>query len=161
MMGARRLSWARLRDPGIERVLVICYGNICRSAFVEAYLQQSPVPRLEVRSAGFHPVAGRPSPERHINFSRQHGVDLGLHRSRTLADSDLEWAQLIVLMDRHNWQMLAKNGADPARLLWLGALDGGAIEIPDPYSLDDDRASAVVARLSACSAILARTLASG
>ena len=161
LVGARHQSLARLGDSGIERVLVVCYGNICRSAFVEAYFKRSPVPGVEVRSVGFHPVAGRTPPVRHIDLSRRHGIDLGSHRSRILSDSDLQWAQLIVLMDRHNWQALVKSGADPTRLVWLGVLDGGATEIPDPYPMDGARANAVVARLAACSAILARTLTAG
>ena len=157
---ARRDSLLRLRDVPVSRVLVVCYGNIYRSAFVDAFLAAQPITGVEVRSAGLHPVANRESPPRHVAMSRRHGVDLRSHRSRALAQSDLEWAELIVLMDRHNWQNLVELGADRQRLVWLGALDDGAIEIPDPYGMDDAKTERIVARLAECSSALAARLAS-
>ena len=93
-------------------------------------------------------------------MSQKYGVDLRSHRSRVLTPSDLEWAQLIVLMDRHNWQRLVESGADRRLLIWLGALDGGASEIPDPYEMDDLEAERIVSRLAECSKALAARLAS-
>jgi protein-tyrosine phosphatase len=155
---ARRDTRARLEKGDYRRVLVVCYGNIYRSALVAAYFAQRPIRDVEVRSAGFHPVGGRPAPARHVQLSLLHGIDLAAHRSTVLTDELLRWADLIVLMDRHNWHGLVSRGAAEDRMVWLGALDGGPVEIPDPYRLDDGGVQLVVERLANCTATLATRL---
>jgi protein-tyrosine phosphatase len=151
---ARLRSVSRLRDGPIRRVLVVCHGNIYRSAFVGRYLLQHLPEGVSVRSGGFHPAAGRPAPERHILYSRRYGVDLAEHRSAVINSSDIEWADTIVLMDSRNWQALTNLGAPSDRLIWLGVLDGDGVEIPDPDRLSDDEAAAVVDRLHECARML-------
>ena len=155
MATARRRSVARLQDGRIRRVLVVCHGNIYRSAFVGRYLMQHLPEALSVRSAGFHPVAGRPAPERHVLHSRRHGVDLSGHRSAVIDPADVKWADTIVLMDSRNWQALMSLGVPRNRLIWLGTLDGGEVEIPDPDTLSDDALAVVVDRLQVCAKLLA------
>ena len=156
---ARRDTLARLSGQAYGHLLAVCYGNIYRSALVAAFFDRWPIAGIEVRSAGFHPVAGRPAPERQIHLARRHGIDLAPHRSSVLTDQLLEWADLIVLMDRHNWHGLISRGAPEEHLVWLGALDGGPVEIPDPYRLDDRGVERVVERLMGCTAKLATRLA--
>jgi protein-tyrosine-phosphatase len=75
------------------------------------------------------------------------GVSLENHRSRLVTASDLEWADTIILMDRHNWDGLMAMGAAPDKLIWAGALTDGDVEIMDPYTLDDVRAEGTLERL--------------
>ena len=152
---ARADTIANLATTEAGRVLVVCYGNICRSPFAAACLVRASDGRLEVRSSGFHPRAERTSPERHFAMSRRYGVDLSGHRSNVIDPDDLEWADLIVFMDRHNWQDLYRMGAPAERLVWLGALDGGPVEITDPYAMDESSAEQVLQRLQACTNRLA------
>ena len=91
-------------------------------------------------------------------MSRAHGIDLSGHRSAIVDPADLAWADLIVLMDRHNWQALHFVAAPADRLVWLGAMDDGPVEIPDPYALDEQAAQAVLSRLEACAARLLKVL---
>jgi protein-tyrosine-phosphatase len=155
---ARRCTVARLRDRSIRRLLVVCHGNIYRSAFVGQYLTQHLPDGVSVRSGGFHPVVGRPAPERHVLYSRRYGVDLSGHRSAMIGSSDVEWADTIVLMDSRNWQALVTLGAPRDRLIWLGVMDGSRVEIPDPDRLNDDEAAAVVDRLHGCAELLVTRL---
>lgn len=155
---ARQLSLARLASGRPRHVLIVCYGNICRSAFVSAYFESFPVPNVYVRSAGVHPLSGRESPPGYVRICHSYGIDLRTHRSKTLTEQDLSWADVIVLMDRHNWHELTERAVRRDRLIWLGALDGGPIEIADPYKLDDAEAEEVVRRLSMCSKLLAELL---
>lgn len=157
---ARVDSHRRLAAAPIERILVICYGNIYRSAFLGRYLNDALQGVVEVRSAGFHPVGERPCPERHVAASARLGVDLQAHRSAVLQKSDLEWADTIVLMDRHNWDALQKAGADSRKYLWAGALAEGPIEVVDPYELTDDSAAAITQRLQQCGRALVDALRS-
>lgn len=61
-------------------------------------------------------------------------------------------------MDRHNWHELMERAVPEDRLIWLGALDDGPVEIADPYQLDDADAKHVVERLALCSRRLAELL---
>jgi protein-tyrosine-phosphatase len=144
---ARSASARRIHAASPRRVLVVCYGNIYRSAFIGELLRERLAGEVEVRSVGFHKVEGRPSPERHVEVSREFGVRLDRHRSRLIAPADLEWADLIVLMDRHNWARLTAMGARREKLVWLGALLSGPVEVSDPYTLEDDEARRIVSRL--------------
>lgn len=158
---ARRCSVARLRGRPIRRLLVVCHGNIYRSAFVGQYLLQHLSALVSVRSGGFHPVAGRLAPERHVSYSRRYGVDLREHRSAVVGPHDVEWADAIVLMDSRNWQALMNLRAPRDRLIWLGVLDGVGVEIPDPDRLSDDDAAAVVDRLHRCTTLLVTRIQQG
>jgi len=154
---ARRDTEARLAQRPLSRILVICYGNIYRSAFVGTLLREKLGKRAEIRSAGFHKVVGRASPERHVEMSRSLGVDLSQHRSALVTVEDLRWADTILLMDRHNWDALVALGADHDKLVWLGALGTGELEIADPYRLDDAEALRVLRSMEESSrALLAR-----
>jgi protein-tyrosine-phosphatase len=142
----------------MQRLLIICYGNIYRSAFVGEYLRSRLNGRVEVRSAGFHKVEGRASPDSHVKMSAELGVDLTAHRSRLVSKSDTEWADTIVLMDRHNWTSLDTLGVDPEKCVWLGTLAPGPVEIVDPYKMTDHAARAVIKRLHQGAQALAQVL---
>lgn len=144
LLAARDASRARLEQGGIKRVLVVCYGNIYRSPFAGAYLRQHLPAGIEVRSSGFHRVVGRPSPPRHVAMGRLRNIDLSQHRSSKVTPADLQWADVVVLMDRHNWGALDDLGADHRKLVWLGAFGAGGVEIADPYELDDAHAQRVL-----------------
>ncbi len=155
MAAAREVSLARVQQGGIKRVLVVCYGNIYRSPFAGTSLRQLLPAEIEVRSSGFHRVAGRASPERHVTMSRARNIDLSAHRSSRINAEDLQWADIVVLMDRHNWGALDELGADHSKLVWLGAFGPGGIEIADPYELDDAHAQRVLDQLEHASRELA------
>lgn len=147
LMTARRDTWRRLQSGPVRRILVVCYGNIYRSAFVAARLRDSLPGSVEVRGAGFHQVADRPAPPRHVQMSEKFGVFLAAHRSRTVSEGDVQWADTIILMDRHNWDGLFGLRAAGQKLVWFGAMTEGPIEISDPYELDDATAERIVQRM--------------
>lgn len=157
VLQARRVTEQRLRAGPLRRMLVVCYGNIYRSPFVGEYLRAHLPIEVEVRTRGFHPVAERPSPARHVEMCRRLGIDLSAHRSTILSQDDLEWADSVVLMDRHNWVALIEAGVAPEKLLWLGALGSGSVEIPDPYAMDAADAERVLRRMQrACDELIHR-----
>jgi protein-tyrosine phosphatase len=156
---ARDTSLRHLRErQPIGKVLVVCHGNIYRSAFVGELLRQKVSGGVQVRSAGFYPKAGRPSPERHVEMSRKYGVSLEKHASAVYTADDLRWADIVVLMDRKNLQELRESGADAQKLVWLGALGPGNAEIEDPYTMTDAQASALLDRLASCTEALAAAI---
>ena len=146
-LSARGFSHRQLKSLVVQRILVVCYGNIYRSAFVEALIRTLEKTTLQVRSAGFHHVPLRPAPPRLVQMSQRFGVDLSQHRSSVVSREALEWADAILLMDRKNWVRLRRIGADPRKLVWLGAFVGGSIELEDPYEMSDQQLAALLERL--------------
>jgi protein-tyrosine phosphatase len=157
---ARETSRRRIQQGGVKRVLVVCYGNIYRSPFCGASLRQLLPADIEVRTSGFHRVVDRPSPARHVTMSQSRKIDLSAHRSSKITPEDLRWADIVVLMDRHNWDALDQIGADHSKLVWLGAFGSGDIEVPDPYELDDAHAQRVLDQMEQASRALAESIRS-
>ena len=91
----------------VRRILVVCYGNICRSAVAQRCLQRLLAGEdIEIVSGGFHPVVGRQSPAHFRDQAKKMGVDLnrvpyrsaicssptpGLAASRRSADATTRW----------------------------------------------------------------------
>lgn len=156
-LAASRAGWRRLgadwRAGRIERVLVLCYGNICRSPVVAALLSAA-LPGLEVRSTGMHPRTGRSSPPEWAETARDVlAVDLAPHRSRLAGEDDLAWAQLIIAMDAANWQAVGERHPQHlARTILLPVMAGlrGAGEVADPYGRPPAEMRAIAARIGAC-----------
>lgn len=140
------------------RLLVVCYGNIYRSPYAAAVLRSKLVRYCEARSSGFHPQVGRSSPADVLAFAARQGFDLSDHRSAVVSPADLHWADLIVVMDRHNWVDLMKRGANQRKLFWLGTLDGDG-EIEDPYGRPPAQAEAILRRVQCCTELLAAAIA--
>lgn len=164
MQAARdaRANWrklrARWRERHIRRVLVLCYGNICRSPVVAALLQ-SCANDVEIVSAGFHNQAERRVPDGWANVVAQTiGLRLDEHRSRVVDDALVEWADLIIVMDAANWRMLARTHrhALPKAVLLGVAGRGARAEIADPYTLDETGMRPIAAMLRRCVDNLAR-----
>lgn len=162
---ARRLSLARTAFRPPQRLLVMCYGNIYRSPFVAAWLgaRLASQPGFEIRSAGFHHVPARPSPQEYVRLASDYHIDLESHRSRLVASADLEWAEAIVIMDRYNWERLRPSGAEiSGKIIWLGAFNrAGPVEIEDPYALPQPRVQAIVEQMQAAADGLVQRLLRG
>lgn len=131
--GLRILNQVRGRAP---RVLFVCTGNICRSAFAEHYMRQR-LAYPEVRSVGTLQISNRMVPESVERIARERfGVDLTPHRSSTLSRESIEWADVALAMDHANLVELYAQATSKTPLLLLGDLDGGRI-VTDPFERDD------------------------
>lgn len=154
---ARRHARALLRARPIRRVLVLCYGNIYRSPFVAARLRADR--RLEIRSAGFHPREERLCEPEFVTIAREFGVDLRSHRSRQVRQDDVDWADLVLIMDGHNYRLMHVHHPQAlARTCWLGAAAPDTpLFIRDPYKLPQHQQQEIAAQLDhACAALLER-----
>lgn len=148
-MRARRHAHALLATRPVRRVLVICYGNIYRSPFVAAQLRAAAGASLEVRSAGFHAREGRASEPGFIEIARGFGIDLSAHRSRLVRSDDLHWADIVLIMDGHNYRLMHHHFPEfLAKTFWLGAVsDSTPVLIEDPYKSSADRQRHIAAQL--------------
>jgi protein-tyrosine-phosphatase/predicted ATP-grasp superfamily ATP-dependent carboligase len=158
---AKKQSQAVLSKVGrAQRILVLCYGNICRSPYAERRLAELLSDR-EVSSSGFHQRDNRPSPDFVQEISRKRGIELVDHRSSRVTVAELDAADLLLIMDLRNRDLLHQLHA-PAlkKTVWLGVLDPeGPVEIEDPYDLETDEAEEVYARLDRALQALAARLA--
>ena len=86
----------------VRRLLFLCTGNSCRSPLAAALARDEAVrrgiPNLEVRSAGTHAWPGLPASALGMLVAREHGLDLGEHRTTELDFDLLSWAQLVLAM---------------------------------------------------------------
>jgi protein-tyrosine phosphatase len=162
-----RHEWKRRRqgepelpaDP-VERILVVCHGNICRSPFAEGLLA-SRHPMRRVRSAGLQANAGCPSEPAARRAAARFGVDLGSHAARALEADDVAWADLILGMEGHHAVRLARLWPPAAaRTRLLGDfLPSPPFTIHDPWGRDDEFFDRVFERIAVAAEQLSTRLA--
>lgn len=121
------------------------------------------LPDREVRSAGLL-ESGRPSPGLAVAVGRERGIELDGHRSARLSDEWIEWAELVLVMNRSQ----ASEIEERCRALsvsplveWLGDFDPGPLvrrALRDPFDQDRDVFEAVYARIDACCGSIAGVL---
>jgi protein-tyrosine-phosphatase len=122
------------------RLLFVCTGNICRSPMAEGLMKALLFPvsnhHIMVCSAGTHAEDGLPAEPGAVRAAREHGADIGGHRSRAIDGSLIADADLILVMERQQARFIrsmAHVTPDALRLLGEFAGGAGAPEIPDPY----------------------------
>jgi protein-tyrosine-phosphatase len=161
LWSARKSSHACVRQVSPRRVLTLCYGNIYRSPFAAAVMRSQVAGRaIEIRSAGFHPRAGRSTPEDFVNIAGSYDTHLESHLSSLIDVPLVEWADLIVIMDRHNWDALVRltDRALP-KIAWLGAfLEKGPLEISDPYGRTLSEQQVIAGQIYGAAVALGRSL---
>jgi low molecular weight protein-tyrosine phosphatase len=147
---ARMESTSNLAQTRGRNVLVLCYGNIYRSPFVAAKLSS----RLDntdwkIRSAGFYNKVNRPCADEYIELARQFGVDLASHLSCRLNAEDIQWADLIVIMDAKNRDLLRDFGMGAEeKAIWIAAwLPGFRADVSDPFGKSAGQIAAIATRL--------------
>ncbi len=135
-----------IRRPGPLKILILCKGNICRSAYACERLREQLVrfgPAVEICSAGLWTKTGKPADPDAVRNAASRGVDLSTHVTTAVTEQHIQTAGLILLMDGSNYSMIRK--LFPAALtksMYLGALDPkqsvfSALEVPDPYGKSD------------------------
>jgi protein-tyrosine phosphatase len=164
---ARRVR-NRLAGRSIERILVLCHGNICRSPLLQAALTRHLAERqrsdVVVSSAGFG-GAGRPTPPSGVAVAREMGFDLSAHRSTVLTAADLQRADLIVVMSGGQENDVRWRGAPGhVPVVVLGDVDPEPSDgrtIVDPWNGDESVFRVSYARIDRCAKALAALIAPG
>ena len=131
------------RSP-VQRVLMVCMGNICRSPTAEGVLRHKLQAAglaavVEVDSAGTHADwhAGEPPDPRAIRHAERRGYDLRKLRARKVRADDFERFDLIVGMDDDNLFLLEEMAPAAQRGKVVRLMDyrlrQSDREVPDPY----------------------------
>lgn len=112
-------------EPPPQTVLVICYGNICRSPYAAAALRRLLPPAAagtRIESAGFV-GAHRPAPANAIEVAAARGIDLRRHMSRVVTPGAVSGADLVIVMEPGQADLLRPLGRTRRPVLMLGDLD--------------------------------------
>lgn len=130
------------REQRPLRLLVACFGNICRSPFAHRLLEQrfkDSKQSVQIMGAALACRPGRPSPARAIAVASEWQVDLSEHRSVYATEEMLAAADLVLVFDGANLELLASRGAPLRHGVWrLGELTmSGAVDIVDPVDGDE------------------------
>jgi len=121
----------------VQRLLLVCSGNTCRSPMAAALLrdlwrQANPVWELSVDSAGTGALPGLPATDHAVAALSERGIDLSQHRSRAVLS--LDGYDLVLTMTRgHRDALLARFPAAAGRVFTLGEYAGTGEELPDPF----------------------------
>jgi protein-tyrosine phosphatase len=83
----------------IDRVLVVCEGNICRSPLACAMLAQA-LPEIGFSSAGTDALVGEGADPLVLEMARERGVSLDEHVAAPLTDERVRAADLILTMTK-------------------------------------------------------------
>ena len=141
--GARRRRLARATASAPARLIIVCHGNIMRSAFAVAYLQQL-VPAVAGRivGAGTNATVGRAAQDSALRVAPEFGVPLDAHTAMPLDHVTVGAGDVIVCMDRANEaNVIARYAAHAERVFLIGdgASDAAADRVvADPYALGDE-----------------------
>lgn len=136
---ARRVHQANLKNMvtggrTLQRMLFLCYGNICRSP-VAAALARRILPSAEISSAGFFAAEGRRSPDNIRWAAGQMGLDSSHWASRMVSDAMVEGADVIFVMDLYNFRdFRSRFRRHLHKVLLLGMFgDPPSVLVRDPY----------------------------
>ncbi len=120
----------------VRRVVFVCHGNICRSAFAEAVAHRA---GLSAASFGLSIASGQPAHAPVIALAERSGLDLTQHRTTSVDDFVPEDGDFLLAMEVRQLRRLAAN----ERLAKLPrALLGSYAPVPvphlhDPYGLSE------------------------
>lgn len=116
----------------INRILVVCTGNICRSPLAEALLR-SQLPDLHVSSAGIGALVGHSADPNAVAVAEEQGLDLSAHKARQLDSALVAESELVLVMDNSHLNWINQQYPHArGRVFLLGHWRDGA-EVPDPY----------------------------
>jgi len=97
--------------PNVQRILFVCTGNLCRSAFAEAFFRALLAQEglsVKVLSAGTQAMPGRQPPPILLRLALKKGLELNDHRSRRISPEILQEACIIFVMgNQHRQNILA------------------------------------------------------
>lgn len=122
-------------------ILVVCTGNICRSplgaGFLEHHLAACGGPACAVASRGTHAVTGHPAVRESIEAAHARGIDITHHRASQFSRSDLDWADIVLVMERFHAELIEESFGRVARAkLKLFGGYAGLLDIEDPFGGD-------------------------
>lgn len=123
----------------MNKILMVCLGNICRSPLAEGILRAKLPKTFIVDSAGtanYH-TGNAPDP-RSIAVAKKYGINISNLRGRQFSVSDFDSFDIIFVMDDSNYNnviKLARNNEDISKVNFIlnEIYPAQDFNVPDPY----------------------------
>lgn len=136
---AGRLRPFELHDPqAVRRVVFVCLGNICRSAYAE---QVARAAGLNAASLGLSTTTGVGSPDPALAAAARQRMPMEAHRARDWKDFTLQPGDLLLAMEVRQVRELTRrlNGRTDVQVALLGNWCAPkSPHLHDPFTLSDD-----------------------
>jgi protein-tyrosine phosphatase len=133
-----RLQPFRFKNPdSVRRVVFVCLGNICRSAYAHQIAQRHGLP---VASLGLSTSTGGRSPDQALAAAARRKVDMRSHRSVDWKDFEPQSGDLYLVMEvRQAHELRRRLGPrDDVQVCLLGMWHKPAMpHLHDPFTLSD------------------------
>lgn len=146
----------RVDPSGVRRLVFVCHGNICRSAFAAVLARQA---GLEVASFGLSTATGKPAHPPLDAIAGEMGHDLAGHRSTRMQDFTPRPGDLLLAMETRHLRKLAMTppfNLLPRTLLGLYTRPRTP-HLHDPYELGEGYTRHCLARIETAIPVLAAT----
>jgi len=123
----KKIEWNK-----VERLVFVCKGNICRSAFAEAVARSQ---NLETASCGIETDDGKPANEMAILVGANKGYKLDNHKTTKLSSFVIKKGDLLIAMEPYQARYLKASVIDTNTYTLMGLWGKPATPyINDPYS---------------------------
>lgn len=123
----------------MQKILIVCLGNICRSPIAEGVLKSiAPKNKYFIESAAIinHHQGSAPD-SRAIQVAKEKGIDISLQKSAPIKDSDFKYYDYIFAMDTDVLNSLIEKSPkkfhSKIKLYSHFQFPDMSIEVPDPY----------------------------
>ena len=127
----KKIDWSH-----VDRLVFVCKGNICRSAFAEAIARSF---GIEAISCGLDTIEDAPANKRARLTAKNLGVDLEGHKTRPIMYLVLKQTDLIVAMEPWQAAFLNKHLIRTHQVTLLGLWVQPVLpHIQDPYGASSD-----------------------
>ncbi len=126
------VEWSR-----VERIVFVCLGNICRSAYAHHYLLAKN-PHIAVTSVGLSTTTGVGANALAISTACHRGIDLASHLTTNFEDFEVNDGDLFLTMEIRQAKRIRDQltGACGVQIGLLGTLcDPPRPHLHDPFSL--------------------------
>ncbi|MFC1868907.1 low molecular weight protein arginine phosphatase [Thermodesulfobacteriota bacterium] len=91
-------------------ILFVCTGNISRSFLAEMLLKNDTnklkLQNIAVASVGTSAYPGRPADPKMVDYLSETGVPIENHEARSITKQDVDWADLILVMERAHLMLI-------------------------------------------------------
>src|SRR4030042_1484630 len=121
-------------------ILFVCSGNVSRSFLAEALLKielkSLKVEDVSVTSAGLYAFPGSPPDPQMTAYLSSMGVSFEPHEARQMSKQELDWADLVLVMERRHEADVEKLWPEAklkGKLLGKYVAGGGEDDILDPF----------------------------
>lgn len=157
------LGIASIRRPAlcsVKRLVFVCHGNICRSAYAAELARRG---GAEVASFGLSTRSGKAAHPPIVAAAAARGLDLSAHRATALADYEPREGDYLLAMETRHLRTLSTD--ERLRDLPRGLLGAYApFPVPhlhDPYEIDEAYLPACLDRIESAVAVLCDRFAAG